>query len=115
MFLLAIENLFKFRFLRLGNKKGANNHFAPQTQTIINQRNIIRMITFPNAKLSINYISASYRLKKINKFASVAVLRTNVSISPIYVSRRLYFQLYLQQQFGVYFRQANALDQHSKK
>lgn len=35
-------------------EKRCENHFAPQTQTIINQRNIIRTITFLNAKLRIN-------------------------------------------------------------
>lgn len=62
-------------------KKGANNHFAPQTQTIINQRNIIRMITFPTAKLRINYFDASYQPKKIHKFPNGIISKINVKDS----------------------------------
>ena len=75
-------------------KKGANNHFAPQTQTIINQRNIIRMITFPAAKLRINYTDANYQQKNIKKFTNMAFLRINVSVSLVCVPKHFYFLLY---------------------
>jgi len=69
---------FDYRQGMAENKKGANNQFAPQTQTIINQRNIIRTITFLTAKLHINCASANIYLKKNQYLASVAFFRINV-------------------------------------